>query len=129
MPNIELQSDSAEILLKPYLDALLTLVALDDEAQQHAPPFSLFYFEHPDPNLSANASLEPPIYVPSSWTYLSEIADSAASTAEGVFWKAIGVLKEAGVKPHVAKDSGEDSGEVESFWPPLGDMEESVDEW
>jgi len=130
MPNVELQSDSAEILLKPYLDALLTLtVASGDATQQFAPPFSLFYFEHPDSDVSADSSSESFIHIPTSWTYLTETADSAASTAEEVFWKAIGVLKAAGVKPHVAKDSGVDSGEVESFWPPLGDMEESVDEW
>ena len=65
--------------------------------------------------------------------YLPEIADSAATQGEAMFWQAVNALKAANRLPH--RGSGEKADEtrtatdVESFWPPLDYVEDEGEEW
>ncbi|GLB33328.1 putative FAD NAD-P-binding domain-containing protein [Lyophyllum shimeji] len=155
-------SISAEQLLQPYLDAMLSLTkpptpsvrlppsssppAPAVEAAPHSahprpkPLFTLFYIEHPDPSSpSAETSrhtksyVVPPPLPPAS--PLPDVPDAAATSAEAVFWEAVKVLRDAGVRPE--RDQGlddVDAGEaldIQSFWPLLETGEDSggEEEW
>ncbi|OJT07504.1 Rab proteins geranylgeranyltransferase component A [Trametes pubescens] len=143
---------SAEELLRPYLDATLTLAAplsVPSDSQPIAPIFTVFYIHHsapphPPPALST-ASSEIIVAHPHT-SLLPEIADAATQHAEAMFWKAVEMLgrrspvRESGSTDEVEgknEEGGEkeaeeesDPGEIDSFWPPLDAAEvESADDW
>ncbi|EIW62323.1 FAD/NAD-P-binding domain-containing protein [Trametes versicolor FP-101664 SS1] len=144
------QSRSAEELLRPYLDATLTLTApppTSSDPQPTTPLFTVFYIHHPAPHPPAPSTVGAGIIVsPPHTSLLPEIADAATQHAEVMFWKAVETLgrrplvQESGSTDGVedkSEESGEkeaeedsDSGEIDSFWPPLDAAEvESADDW
>ncbi|KAG6885790.1 hypothetical protein C0993_009896 [Termitomyces sp. T159_Od127] len=137
------ESTSAEEILRPYLDATLALttepsssiVSFSSNSATPSPPeavppqplFTTFYIEHPD-SLSApdNSSAQHRTYIvpaPLVPAYpLPDLPDAAATSAEGVFWETVRILREAGVRPNQA--SNEEHGlevdeEIGTFWPPM----------
>ena len=139
---------SAEELLRPYLDAALTLTAppsASSEVQPAEPLFTLFYIHHPAsaPSLSDPANADSDIIItPSCTTLLPAIADAATQNAEAMFWKAVRRLKGTR-EPQKAVPTDDEKGEevekdggdseldgIESFWPPLDVADvESADDW
>lgn len=146
------QSHSAEELLRPYLDATLTLTApppTSPDPQPTTPLFTVFYIHHPAPPHPPPTPSTPGagiIVAPPHTSLLPEIADEATQHAEAMFWKAVETL---GRRPPVRESSStdgvevkseesrekeaeedSDSGEIDSFWPPLDAAEvESADDW
>ncbi|KZT66985.1 FAD/NAD(P)-binding domain-containing protein [Daedalea quercina L-15889] len=138
LPLLEQTSESAEALLRPYLDATLGLVVPDPASSVPVQPlFSVFYIEHPESLAAApstgDASALSVLRPPPSSILISEQADSAAVNAEALFWKAVGALKAVGRRPKRRMDDGEDMGEeeveVEGFWPPLDTLDDPLDDW
>ena len=148
LPISESESFSPEELLRPYLDAALSLTAPPSrDTAPGSPLFTVFYTHNP--TLSRPSQLEVPlssaIIAPLPTPLLPAIADAATGNAEALFWKAVEQLKAAGVRRSVvkesfgkAKESGEDPAETEepqeidSFWPPLDATEDDsnkMDEW
>ncbi|KAH9887595.1 FAD/NAD-P-binding domain-containing protein [Cubamyces lactineus] len=136
---------SAEALLRPYLDAALTLTAplsASSEVRPAEPLFTVFYIHHPasTSSLSDSADTDPGIIItPSCTTLLPAIADAATQNAEAMFWKAVRRLKGTqelktsvsvdGEKDEETEKDGEFDG-IESFWPPLDVADvESADDW
>jgi len=119
-------STSPEVLLKPYLDSLLSL-SIDPSKAPIAPLFTAFYIENVPPPLAPSTTVpEGPerketylIPPPLPLAALPELADVAANTAERAFMEAMKIL-------HLIKKSDEE-GEI-VFWPPLPRDEEDV-EW
>ena len=147
-------SPSAEDLLKPYLDAALTLTAppSSPDASIASPLFSVFYVHTaPTSALKLTGLGSGIIATPPCPQLLPAIADAATENAEAMFWKAVEQLKAAGVQRSVVKGTttkvqdeagGEDDDvdekdsvdqepeDIDSFWPPLDAAEdESADEW
>ncbi len=119
-------SHSPEELLRPYLDATLSLTRTSEHPESALPLVTLFYEQSPregPENNSTEASLM--LSTPPHSRYLPEVADSAARNAEGTFWRALEVLKSAGRLP------GDKNSEeaVENFWPPLEYVNGEDDEW
>ncbi|KAJ3501270.1 hypothetical protein NLJ89_g9414 [Agrocybe chaxingu] len=121
-------SISAEVLLKPYLDALLLLSA-DPSHSLINPLFTTFYLENPAPpsttpgsslHAESNSYLVP---APLPLVSLPDFPDEAALNAESTFKKAIKVLRS------VSNENKED--EELDFWPPLPSDEDADDdnEW
>lgn len=114
---------SAESLLRPYLDAVLSLTP---SASPPQPLFTAFYIQHPTatPKETPNGSI-PWLVTPSPAYILTEACDSAAENAEAVFWKAVPLLQ----RRRHATTSGETIDKIETFWPTAsqGDGEEDVD--
>lgn len=128
---------TAEELLRPYLDATLSLTSLSatSERPEHARPlFALFYKQtFPPPPSYDTESAQSTLILSSPYSpYLPESADAAASDGEAMFWKAVKALKAAGRLPHRKREDGAEETDtaidVESFWPPLDYVEDS-DEW
>lgn len=124
---------SAEQLLRPYLDATLSLTSpqSSEPSNSHEPLFTLFYTQHANNLNSPTTSDAPHLPIVHSYApHLPEIADSAAINAEKTFWRVVNALKAKGIHPARANDSqGEDGdADVESFWPPLEYVEDS-DDW
>ncbi|KAI0751673.1 FAD/NAD-P-binding domain-containing protein [Daedaleopsis nitida] len=145
-------TSSAEDLLRPYLDAVLSLTVphtAPADTVPATPLFTVFYVHHPPPVPSTDQTQPPDIIIPTSHSQLvPSIADAGTKAAEAIFWKAVEKLKAAGVrrtapKEETEKDDGaaeKDSKEgemesdapddVDSFWPPLDAVEdETSDEW
>lgn len=131
MPVEGAASKSAEELLKPYLDAVLSLTRTENETESLKPLYTLFYIENPPTTSSTPVSLaEDPspsssseriIHTPSlsAAHHITEVADLAATLAEEVFWKALGVMKGLAKTPR-HEDAGEGGeGVLEGMWPPL----------
>ncbi|KAI0329920.1 FAD/NAD(P)-binding domain-containing protein [Cubamyces sp. BRFM 1775] len=137
---------SAEELLRPYLDAALTLTAppsASSEVQPADPLFTVSYIHHPVstsvPSDSADADSDI-IITPPCTPLLPVIADVATQNAEAMFWRAVRRLKGTwepekrdcvdGEKDEATdKDGGEVDG-IDSFWPPLDVADvESADDW
>lgn len=142
MPLTGPSSQTAEELLKPYLDATLTLAASGNaEAELVEPVRSLFYIQHP--SLSSLSSAETqassdPIFTPThNSTLLAELADSAATNAEAMFWKVVDALKEIkGNKKAPTHEKVDETGEketeeklIDSFWPPISDTSVVEQDW
>ena len=130
-------TEPAEQLLRPYLDATLSLASYGSGSPaEFEPLFTLFYTEHPPISTPPSDALDavPSIFPTSSYAeYLPEIADSAATNAEAAFWRVVKALKALGRQPGRSEEEGADgdeSGEadVESMWPPLEYVEDN-DEW
>ncbi|KAH9843639.1 FAD/NAD-P-binding domain-containing protein [Rhodofomes roseus] len=138
LPLLEQTTRSAEALLRPYVDATLSLTVPDSASPTSTQPlFTLFYIEHPDLPPSSSAASEsqiPSILAPlRSSTLLPEQADSATTNAETLFWKAVSALKAAGRRPKRRTGEGEEEGEeeveVEGFWPPLDIVDDPEEDW
>ena len=129
MPLLDTTSQSAEELLKPYLDAILSLTSptSNNHSQISKPLFTLFYLEQPPTTstLTASAlSAEPDgrvFYVPSSIPshHMSEIADSATTVAEELYWKSVQRLESLGKKAKGEEGESEGAEETKRMWPPL----------
>lgn len=84
----------------------------EGDPQPSCVDFSLFYVRRGDPKVS-HASNHRTLVVPqlpSAWT---EIADQSTEDAENLFWDAIKMLDRY------------ESGEIESFWPPVQTADET----
>ncbi|RPD62128.1 FAD/NAD(P)-binding domain-containing protein [Lentinus tigrinus ALCF2SS1-7] len=141
-------SSSAEELLRPYLEAALSLTAPPSSSSVTSPAtslFSLFYIHHTPAAVSSAppSSSSSVIVTPPSRPHLPTIADEATEHAEAMFWTAVKQLKAAGVQRTVPKEEAEEgdasvekagtedtSPDIDSFWPPLDAVEdETSDEW
>jgi len=107
---------SPETLLRPYLDAVLSL-AVDRSPGQ--PLLTALYLDRvnvtppiPTPEVASMCLVTPPVYN----ERLPEAPDMAAVHAEEVFWKAVQLLQTS---------SGSLGSTPSSFWPPA---ESEVDE-
>ncbi|OSX60621.1 hypothetical protein POSPLADRAFT_1147731 [Postia placenta MAD-698-R-SB12] len=135
MPLLEETTRSAEELLRPYLDAALTLAVPnpDDSAAPLVPLFTMFYTQTPAPSMPSSDSSRSVLRVTDSLPILPEVADSATSQAEVLFWKAVELLKGAGCRPRPRKeDDGEEANEeveIDSFWPPLDMVDDPSEDW
>ncbi|KAI0759704.1 FAD/NAD-P-binding domain-containing protein [Trametes elegans] len=146
LPSLDHNRRSEE-LLRPYLDATLTLTApptTSPEAQPATPLFTVFYTQQPVPPQSPSATSSNIIITPPYTPLLPAIADAATQNAEDMFWKAIEKLGRTrrpaeGTTTGEAKGKSEEAGEkvaerdpeeTDSFWPPLdvGEVETS-DDW
>lgn len=92
----------------------------------------MFYKQHPLPTPPFRAATDPSqlLFHAPRPPHLPEIADSVVGSAEAAFWKAVGYLKAAGIRPQRKEgEEGASEGmtEVDSFWPPLEYIEEDAD--
>ena len=128
------ESISPETLLKPYLDALLSLTV--DPAQPPIEPlFTTFYLEKsgsllPTPSnvdASTGTGIEGSTYIvpaASPFSALPDLPDDAARLAEGTFMEAVKVLRK------YRRLDGEEDGDEVTFWPPLqAEENDDDDEW
>ncbi|KAI8984914.1 FAD/NAD-P-binding domain-containing protein [Trametes punicea] len=141
-------SPSAEALLRPYLEAALTLTtppSLSSEVRPSEPLFTVFYIQHQHPcEMSpATSDANPNIIItPPCTSLLPVIADAATQNAETMFWRAIewltGKRRTGGEEANSGGEGGDEkekdaegqSETIESFWPPLDVAEvESSDDW
>ncbi|KAL6304085.1 GDP dissociation inhibitor-domain-containing protein [Sparassis latifolia] len=131
--DAEARTQTAEHLLRPYVDATLSLTTRPSDCDAPHALFTLFYIQQPptsSPSVEAHSAL---LLTPPCAPLMSERGDSAATEAETMFWKAVGALKAAGRRPR-AKD-GEEAGrdearDVGAFWPPLdAAADETGDDW
>lgn len=133
MPLPDASMQTTEELLRPYLDATLSLADTQqtDEAPIE-PLFSLFYTEHPSAPIAQDNAVDSPssvLVTPARSPVLPELADAATSMAEKMFRKAVEVLQSAGRRPRAEGSEVEDvEVEVESFWPPL-DIVDDGEDW
>ena len=127
----EARAQTPERLLRPYLDATLTITlpAAPDHTPQ--PLFTLYYVQHPATvPASSNSESAPILPDPFIPLHVPEMADSTIGVAEATFWKAVEQLKAAGRRPQLKEGPSGDgtSDTIDSFWPPL-DIVEEEDEW
>jgi hypothetical protein len=111
---------SPETVLRPYLDAVLTLTEGDQPIKS---PFSLFYtqLEH-----GLSSAREDRWSVPQIATLISECADSATVVAEEMFRASVRVLED------LKRERGaEVAEEAIPFWPSLEDEggDDEVEDW
>lgn len=128
LPLLEPTPSSTEAILKPYLDAALSLASSsepsDAQASHVQPLFTLYYTEH---LLTHHAGSSTVIVSPPRAALLPTIADSATTEAESMFWKAAEALKRAGVQRKATEEEGQ---EVDAFWAPLSAVEDDTgEEW
>ncbi|KAI0693488.1 GDP dissociation inhibitor-domain-containing protein [Cytidiella melzeri] len=127
LPNNQSISQTPEQLLRPYLHATLRLASPEssDSLDVVEPLFTLFYMQHPasGPSKPSSSILRAVSYAP----HLPEIADSAVTNAEGIFWDVIKSLKAVGRHPERNDEVDRGESDVESFWPPLEYVEENDD--
>lgn len=130
LPTIPEESVSPETLLRPYLDALLSLAS----SPPLTPLFTTFYLEVPEP--VAHDTPEEgaaPSTTPTTDTYLvpprltaaslPDIPDKATYIAEAAFQEAVKALRS------LAPTGDGDEEEPVDFWPSLPVEEEDDDEW
>ena len=123
-----------ETVLRPYLDAALTLTSssLEDPTK---PLMTLYYLQTMSVSDLVLLSDDPRSFTTTSDTpYIAEIADSAATHAEEAFFTIAKELEKRGVKRNKVKKLGqeqegaeEEEGPVTQFWPPfdsVGDPDE-----
>ena len=130
----EATSHSAEELLKPYLDATLSLAANNLETTESGssplqPLYVLFYGQDSStplqPGLQDLPSPNAIFIPPANSGIISELADTAAANAETVFWKVVEVLKEVKRQRRTAAEGEETKDDelvIENFWPPISDI-------
>lgn len=136
MPLLEPTSSSPESILKPYLDATLSLTVTPLLMPLTQALFTMYYIQHPPrppaaPSSPISNNLVPTVLItPSPVTLLPESSNSAATNAEAVFWEAVHTLKSLGIRPRV-DDTNPDQGDIEGFWPLIeGDPDEGGEaEW
>lgn len=141
MPLIEegASASTAEELLKPFLDATLTLCH-PENTEEHSdapvkPLFTLFYKQHPYPKQSPSEAAPdsaPLVSEPLDSVHLPEVADSMVTSAEATFWRAIELLKAAGCKPERKTEGAEaespDASGIDNLWPPLDFIQDEEDD-
>ncbi|KAI0676664.1 FAD/NAD(P)-binding domain-containing protein [Trametes maxima] len=137
---------SAEQVLRPYLDAALSLTAppsVSSDTQPAVPLFTLFYNHYPAALPQASFGGPDIIIAPPCTPLLPTIADVATQNAETMFWAAVKKLGTVHRKVATREASGdrkaEDANEkdteegpeaIDSFWPPLDAAEDdSADDW
>ena len=125
---------SPEMLLTPYLEALLAL-SLDTTESPIKPLFTAFYLEVPTSTISSepssSESSEPSTYlVPSPLQIrpLPDLPDDAANIAEYTFTEAVRTLRTLGIRH---SESGVEEGihEPIAFWPPLLIDDDEDSDW
>jgi hypothetical protein len=126
---------SPEILLTPYLEALLAL-SLDTTESPIKPLFTSFYLEVPasttpsEPSSSSD-SAEPLTYLvppPLQIRPLPDLPDDATNIAEYTFTETVKTLRSLGIRN---SESGDEQGIHEPivFWPPLPIDEDEDSDW
>ncbi|EMD31811.1 hypothetical protein CERSUDRAFT_119383 [Gelatoporia subvermispora B] len=133
------KTSSAEELLKPYLNATMSLIAPSISEEGSALPiqpiFTLFFIQNPLSAPPASDAASTILVPPPVTSLVSELADAATENAEQVFWKAAQTITSARAerKPQGGEGKGETPKdiEVDSFWPPLDviDDEPTLEEW
>jgi hypothetical protein len=148
MPTAKDASESADVLLQPYLTALLRLSPAS-QTQSPQPTFTASYietqsdlnyppapFNHSASELTSATEAAAKVLVSPGFSPLvSEVSDSAAKAGEGLFWAAITSLRARGIKPGKRSAAPEDEGagggdtDIEdvwpiSLWPPLEAQDE-----
>jgi len=118
-------SISPSTLLRPYLDAVLSLCA-DPSNVAISPLFTVFYFENldiPSPFRPETSRSGQTYLVPSPLTFapISDLADLGATIAERTFMEAIKALRSLGKL--------DDPEEEVVFWPPLPTDEQDDPDW
>ncbi|KAF8803723.1 FAD/NAD(P)-binding domain-containing protein [Phlegmacium glaucopus] len=127
---------SPEMLLTPYLEALLAL-SLDPTKSPIKPLFTAFYLEIPVSTISSelsssSESVEPSTYLvpaPLQIRPLPDLADDATYIAENAFTEAVKALRTLGIRNSGSVD---EQGILEPivFWPPLpADDDDEDSEW
>ena len=140
-------SASTETILKPYLDAIISLSksssspSVNSEAILASDPlFTMYYTQHPTLTPTpATSNTSPTILVSPPIPYdLAECADAASTAAESLFLRTVEVHKARHPEAWVVGTTGDKevgSGgdvfeEIKAFWPPLdGEPDEEVEEW
>ncbi|KAK7696481.1 hypothetical protein QCA50_001138 [Cerrena zonata] len=122
-----------EAVLKPYLEAALTLTSSSSD-EPTEPLMTLYYLQTiPAADLVVLSDDSGSFTVASDTPYIAEVGDSAATHAEEAFFKIVKALEKRGVKPSKVKKLGqesdveEDEGPITQFWPPfdsVGDPDE-----
>ena len=126
---------SPEMLLTPYLEALLAL-SLDPTDSPIKPLFTAFYLEVPpsttasEPS-SSSESAEPLTYLvppPLQIRPLPDLPDDATNNAESTFTEAVKTLRTLGIR---GSESGDEQGIHEPivFWPPLPVDDDEDSDW
>jgi hypothetical protein len=115
---------SPEPLLQPYLTATLSSISPSFDEIETAPLFKVFYIEQPPREFVVSAPDPKIIVTPFVSSLLPESLDSAATNAEAVFRKVVGILKSRN-----SPDPSEANAEEENFWPPLNEIDDEADNW
>jgi len=121
------ESITAESLLKPYLDALMSL-PVNSTKKPIQPLFSTFYLEIVPPSTTSTsqtlgtASETYLIPAPLSVVPLPDVPDEATLIAEQTFTEASKILR------RLSKTKEDNDAEI-LFWPPLPVDEEEDNEW
>ncbi|KAH8106336.1 FAD/NAD(P)-binding domain-containing protein [Cristinia sonorae] len=131
---------SAEEIMRPYLNATLSLASPRSEPEREAtiseplsvqPLHTVFYIEHPEPSPSSSPEGTGSHLVyspPPNSTMMPELADSAVANAEKMFWKITKVLQEIKQKRRGVEEGGAETV-IESFWPPISDTSVVDQDW
>ncbi|EGO01488.1 hypothetical protein SERLA73DRAFT_176791 [Serpula lacrymans var. lacrymans S7.3] len=132
MPLFSETEELPERLLEPYVKAILSLTS----EPSHQPIFVAYYAQYDsvfdDRGAASHSKPSTVLVTPPLCNHIANSSDTAARTAEAVFWKAIETLKAVKqMSSSSTLDSEATFPEVENFWPPLdvsGD-EEGAEEW
>jgi RAB protein geranylgeranyltransferase component A len=122
-----------ESLLKPYLDATLSLTGDTTVTSPIQSLFTAFYVQHtlsPDMHSAMNTSSN--IFVtPSPSPLLVESLDAAATNAEAVFWEVLDMakLRQEPADSQTGRSGEMHIGEIGRFWPSLRTDVEDAEEW
>lgn len=131
------EENAAEKILRPYLDATLTLTDSTEDTPTK-PIFAVFYLQrygasmppsHSASSLGDEPSSSTILVTPSLPPDLVHLSDAASTNAEASFWEVANMLKCR--NPAGDRDEGGDgnNGSVpDSFWPPILDSEDDEDE-
>jgi hypothetical protein len=113
--------EDPEPSIDPYLNTILSLANVSE------PVFKLVYIQHvPWSPSSTSGTEQPPVFIsPALPPHLAEIADSASSAAESLFFRVIDLLKTKSPQTWTAESTGEASAAGDKFselkipmWPP-----------
>lgn len=124
-------SSSPETVLKPYVDAILSLTTMASSDTPAEPLFWIYYNQNLSPSISSNISPPSSLHIPPTVLItplpsilLPETSDSAATNAEAVFHEALKSLQPKAESAHV------DAQDTVPFWPPIeGDPGEEAEQW
>jgi Rab proteins geranylgeranyltransferase component A len=117
---------SAEGVLKPYVNKLISLCAPPNGATSVTEPlFSTYYIQkHQESHLSQfdESSLvgtqpSPVLVTPPVPTSLTDSSDITVTAGEALFWAAVKSLKARGIIPR--NTEGRQNDVIDSVWPPL----------
>ena len=113
--------EDPEPSIDPYLNTILSLANVSE------PVFKLVYIQHVPWSPSSTSGIDqPPVFIsPALPPHLAEIADSASSAAESLFFRVIDLLKTKNPQTWTAESTGEASAAGDKFsqlkipmWPP-----------